>query len=185
MTRPQIRAYFYYLNKRKLKELERQAIVTWGYDPGEKRKAGKHKAMAEQWQLDPLYEFPNDIIYFDRQQIEQKLKVSGRFGNKMISETMWNTERGQACLGRYGGVARRCSMNDRLWEIYKEARHKSVSLTLEQIKKMILIDIKRSKLYPPGWTDSVANPPEWYLDKLRRDGTLTQILKEIDEVGRA
>lgn len=188
MTRPQIRAYFYYLNRRKRNELEQQAVIIWapwGYDPTQNKRSAKQKEIAEKWQSDPLYGFPDDIIYFDRQQIEQKIAVSVKFGSKMLPEAKWDKQRGYACNGHYGTVARRCSMNDRLWGIYQEARRKTVMLTLEQIKRMILIDIKRSKLYPPGWTDATANPPGWYLDKLRNEGSLDRILKEIDEIARA
>lgn len=73
-------------------------------------------------------------------------------------------------------------MNDKLWGIYQKAKQKGVTLTLNEIKKMIMLDIKRSKLYPPGWTDDTVSPPEWYLDELRKKGLLDKILREIDEV---
>lgn len=184
MTRPQVRLYWYYLNKRKFKELERQAIVMWGYDPKKKKQSQKQKEMAEKWQEDPLYGFPNDIMYLSRQEVEKKVAVSRRFLGKMKPETRWDRERGEACIGRYGLVVRRCSMNDKLWGIYQKAKQRGVTLKLDEIRKMILIDIKRSKLYPPGWIDDTASPPEWYLDELRSKGLLDQILKEIDEVGR-
>jgi hypothetical protein len=184
MTRSQVRFYWYYLNKRKFKELERQAIVMWGYDPKKKERSEKQRELAEKWQVDPLFGFPNDIVYFTREQIEAKISVSRRFCERMKPETQWNKERGGACLGRYGPVARRCSMNDKLWGIYQKARQKNVSLTLEGIKKMILVDIKRSKLYPTGWSDDSVSPPDWYLDELRSKGMFEQILKEIDEVGK-
>jgi hypothetical protein len=60
-----------------------------------------------------------------------------------------------------------------------------VTLTLDDIKRMILIDIKRSKLYPPGWTDDTADPPEWYLKQLREKGLFEKILRDIDDVGKA
>jgi hypothetical protein len=185
MTRPQVRLYWYYLNKRKFKDLERQAIVMWGYDPKKKKQAQRQKEMAEKWQEDPLYGFPNDIVYLSRQEIEQKMAVSRRFAEKMKPETRWDRERGETCIGRYGTVARRCSMNDKLWEIYQKAKQRNVTLNLDEIRKMILLDIKRSKLYPPGWTDDSVSPPDWYLDELRGKGLLDQILNEIDEVGKA
>jgi hypothetical protein len=184
MTRPQVRLYWYYLNKRRFKELERQAIIMWGYDPKKRKRAQKQKQMAEKWQEDPLYGFPNDIAYLSRQEIEQKMAVSRRFFGRMKSETRWDRERGEACIGRYGLVARRCSMNDKLWGIYQKAKQRNVTLKLEDIRKMILLDIKRSKLYPPGWADDTVNPPEWYLDKLRSEGILDQILREIDDVSK-
>jgi len=184
MTRPQVKLYWYYLNKRKFKELERQAIVMWGYDPKKNKRAQKQKEMAEKWQEDPLYGFPNDIVYLNRREIEQKLAVSRRFGVKMKPEVRWDRERGESCIGRYGVVARRCSMNDKLWGIYQKAKQRNVTLRLEDIRKMILLDIKRSKLYPPGWTDDSVSPPEWYLDELRSKGLLDHILRDIDGVGK-
>jgi len=114
-----------------------------------------------------------------------KISVSRRFGSKLAPEKRWDKERGDACLGRYGAVAKRCSMNDKLWGIYQKAKRKGIALTLEEVKKMILLDIKRSKLYPPGWRDDTVSPPEWYLEELRKKGLLEKILKEIDEVAKA
>jgi hypothetical protein len=185
MTRPQIKIYWKYLNRIRFKDLESLATIIWGYNPQKAQDVSKQRGRAEKWQEDPLYDFPNDIVYFTREQIENKIAVSRRFWNKIEIRRRWDSERGQACLGRFGKVARRCSMNDKLWEIWRQAAAKKVTLSLEDIKKMILIDIKRSKLYPPGWTDDTASPPPWYLKKLQDEGTLTGILKEIDEATRA
>jgi hypothetical protein len=185
LTRPQIRLYWFYLNRRKFKELERQAIVLWGYDPRKKKRQQKRKELAEKWQEDPLYGFPYDIEYLSKEQIMAKIAVSRRFWNKIAPEKRWDKERGEACLGRYGIVAKRCSMNDKLWGIYQKAKQRGVSLSLEEVRKMILLDIKRSKLYPPGWQDDTVDPPEWYLEELREKGLLEKILKEIDEVAKA
>jgi hypothetical protein len=75
-------------------------------------------------------------------------------------------------------------MNDKLWGIYQKSRQRNVKLSLDEIRRMILLDIKRSKLYPPGWTDDSVSPPDWYLDELRSKGLLDRIFKEIDEVGK-
>jgi hypothetical protein len=185
MTRPQIKLFWHYLNKRKFKELERQAIVMWGYDPTKKDRSRKQRDMAIKWLEDPLFGFPNDIVYLSRVEIAQKLAVSRRFWSRMKPESRWDKERGESCIGRFGVVARRCSMNDKLWGIYQKAKQRNVVLKLDDIKKMILIDIKRSKLYPPGWIDDSVNPPEWYLDELRKQGILEKILKDIDDIAKA
>jgi len=170
------------LNRRKFKELERQAMMMWGYDPGKRERSKKQRNLAAKWIEDPLFGFPNDIIYFDWAQIDAKLAVSRRFWSKFKEEARWDRLRAEACMGRRGIVARRCSMNDKLWGIWLKARQRQVTLRLDDVKRMILIDIKRSKLYPPGWTDDSLDPPEWYLDELRGKGLLDQILREIDEV---
>ena len=180
--------YWYYMQRRIFKEMERQAMVQWGYDPKAKKDRDSKKKMAERWLQDPLYAFPYDIEYFDYSQVAGKIAVSKRFWSKMAPEKRWDKGRADSCLGKYGIVAKRCSMNDKLWFFYKQAQTKKIPFTLGHVKKMIMIDIKRSKLYPPGWQDSDASPPEWYLDKLRAEGQLDRILSEIDEetkMGRA
>ncbi len=173
------------MNRRKFKDLERQAMVMWGYDPSKKDKADKQGYLAEQWNKDPLFGFPNDTMYFTRKQIEDKMSVSRRFGKRVPEPSRWDRDRGEACLGRFGIVPRRCSMNDKLWGFYQKAKNKGVTLTLDDIKKMIVIDIKRSKLYPPGWTDDSVNPPQWYVDELQKKGLLDGIFNEIDGAMRS
>jgi hypothetical protein len=75
-------------------------------------------------------------------------------------------------------------MNDKLWGIWVRAKTIGTPLTLDQVRRMIMIDVARSKLYPPGWQDDSVNPPQWYIDELREKGILDQILKGIDEVGK-
>ncbi len=184
MTRRQIKLYYHYLQKSIFNELERQATIQWGYDPKKKELQAVQKELAEKHQQDPLYGFPNDIIYFNGQQISNKVAVSQRFWHKLKPEARWDRDRARACAGK-DQVARRCSMNDKLWSIWRlsEARH--VRLTLKDIKKMILIDVARAKLYPPGWTDSEVSPPQEHIDTLRQEGKLEGILKEIDDATRA
>ena len=188
MTRKQVKLYWIYMQRRLVDEMEMQAAsqsMAWsGYTPRRLKKAGKDRERAFKWQEDPFYDFPNDIVYFTRDQVENKIAVSRRFGNKIELRRRWDSERGQACLGRFGKVARRCSMNDKLWEIWKQASAKQITLSLADIKKMIQIDIKRSRLYPPGWTDDTASPPSWYIKKLQDEGTLMGILQEIDQATR-
>ncbi len=75
-------------------------------------------------------------------------------------------------------------MNDKLWGFSQKSKQRGVVLKLEDVRKMILVDIKRSKLYPPGWTDDTVSPPDWYLGELRSKGMLDQILREIDEAAK-
>ena len=185
MTRPQIKLYWFYLQRRIVKDMEHQMTVMWGYDPAQAKQNKNQKLLAQRWLKDPLFAFPDDITYFNPSQIGNMLGVSRRFGPKMTPEKRWTQERADACSGKYGRAARRCSMNDKLWRLYQISKKRGLPLTLPDIKKLILIDIKRSKLYPPGWTDDTASPPEWYLKELRQKGILEGILKEIDQVTRS
>lgn len=170
------------MNKRKVAELENQARMMWGYDPKSREKSEQDRRTAEKWQKNPLAGFPNDIVYFTHQEIIDKLAVSQMLWKKMEPLSRWNTLRGNACRGKLGIVARRCSMNDQLWNLWIRSKEVGSELTLDKVHKMILLDIKRSRLYPPGWTDSSVDPPKWYIQKLRKAGRLDHILKEIDEV---
>ena len=118
--------YWAYMQRRKFKELETEAMVMWGYDPKKKKAKERQKDLAEKWNEDPLFNFPIDIEYLTADQVAQKLSVSKRFWKKMLPETRWTSERAAACLKRRGIVARRCSMNDRLWALYQRAREKGV-----------------------------------------------------------
>lgn len=180
-----IKLYWHYQQKRIFKEVERQAIVQWGYDPKKSKGKDKKRMLAEKWNEDPMYGFPNDIEYLTPEQVSQKIAISVRFKERVLPEKRWDSERGDACLGKMGVVARRCSMNDKLWGLYKEAQRKGAALTFDHVKKMILIDIKRSKLYPPGWVDDTVDPPGWYIERLRDEGKLDDILREIDQVARS
>lgn len=172
------------MNKLMAADIERQAGVMWGYNPKEAKRRKTQRKMAEIWLADPLFGFPNDIIYMTKQQVQQKLAFNRRFGKRIAEASRWDVERAEACLGRHGIVARRCSMNDKLWMIFKAAKRRNVTLSLAGVRKMINLDIKRSKLYPSGWQNDRMPPPQEWLDKLRAEGKLGGILKEIEEASK-
>jgi len=175
--------YWHYLNKRKVREAKDQIRLMWGETPDEKAsKALKQKELAERWQKDPLYGFPNDIRYFTRDQAMQKVKITERFGEKIAPRSRWGMERVRACVGELGIVARRCSMNDLLWDTYSRAKHEGVELTLDTVRRMIEYDILRSQLYPPGWSDDTVPPPKEFLEELQKQGKLKRIYAEMDRV---
>lgn len=155
----------------------------WGESPEEKaEKTLRQKDLAEKWQKDPLYGFPNDITYFSRTEAMQKVKITQRFGDRIAPRDRWDMERVRACMGELGTVAKRCSMNDVLWEKYLQSEREGVRLTLDTVWKMIRYDILRSQLYPPGWTDDIAPPPPEYLERLQKEGKLKRIHTEMDKV---
>lgn len=155
----------------------------WGESPGDKAEKGlKQKDLAEKWQKDPLYGFPNDITYFSRSEAMQKVKITQRFGDKIAQRSRWCMERVRGCMGELGIVAKRCSMNDVLWERYLQSKREGVALTLDTIRKMIHYDILRSQLYPPGWFDDTVPPPQEFLERLQKEGKLKKIYAEMEGV---
>lgn len=173
--------YWWYMQKRKIREAEDQIRLMWGEVPSDKAKASmEKKELAEKWQEDPLYGFPDDIGYLDSRHVGIKLRITKRFGEKLAPEKRWDQERADSCLGKRGVVARRCSMNDALWEKWRQSITEGNPLRLETVRKMVQCDILRSKLYPPGWTDDKSPPPSEHLEKLRQEGKLEPIYTEID-----
>jgi len=175
--------YWHYLNKRKVREAKDQVRLMWGESPEETAdRTSSQRELAEMWQKDPLYGFPNDIVYFTRSEAMQKVKVTQRFGDKIAPRSRWDMERVRACMGELGLVARRCSMNDVLWEKYLQSKQQGVRLTLDTVRKMVRYDILRSQLYPPGWSDDTVPPPQEFLERLRKQGRLQKIYAEMDKV---
>jgi len=73
-------------------------------------------------------------------------------------------------------------MNDTLWSRY--IRHGD-KLTLEDIKRMILFDVKRRELYPPDYKgEGNEAPPSEYLKELKSKGKLEEIYGDLDRLGR-
>jgi hypothetical protein len=140
------------------------------------------KKEAEERLNNPLKNFPNDIKYFSPDMCGNKIAISNKYHGKIVKEKLWDKFRADACLGKYSDVAKRCSMNDVLWGRYVE--HGDI-LTLNDIKQMILFDMKRKELYPPDYKgDGSESPPVEYLEKLKADGKLDKIQNELDVIAR-
>jgi len=128
----------------------------------------------------PLKDFPNDINYFSMNECISKIGISGRFQGKIAKDKIWDKKRMDACLGKHGVAAKRCSMNDVLWSRY--VKHGD-SLTLDIIKQMMLFDAKRRELYPPNYKGSgEEQPPAEYLEELKAAGKLDAIYNEMNEL---
>jgi len=130
----------------------------------------------------PLKDFPNDIKYFSANECISKIEIGGRFKGKIAKEKIWDKKRMNACLGKHGIVAKRCSMNDTLWARY--TKHGD-SLTLDIIKQMMKFDAKRRELYPPNYKGTgEEQPPAEYLEELKSSGKLDTIYKEMNELSK-
>lgn len=178
--------YWERLQKRKLKELRLNAVL-WGAKislPDDDEDEEQRYEYAVRKSRDPLMDFPHDVVYFTAEQCDRKISVTRALGAKLPPEKRWDHYRKEACLGKFGIVARRCSMNDRLWSVWLRTLETGARLGLDEVKRMILVDLKRSELYPPGWRDDTAEPPPWYLEELKRTGKYGRIMKELDELAR-
>ena len=175
--------YWKYLQERKLEELKRQIRLLGG--KVDEKTLEQKEMEAKNRLIDPLFNFPNDVDYLDERQCRQKIGVSGKFGAKWPKQKLWNEYRMRACLGEYGVVAKRASMNDVLWEMWLMAFEKGEELTLDDLKERIKYDLARRKLYPDDYMgDGSEPPPVEYLEKLRARGELAKIYAEMEGVGR-
>jgi hypothetical protein len=183
LTRPMVLLYWERMQKRKLREIRLQAALLGAkVDIRDEEDEARGYDYALRKQEDPLFDFPYDLVYFTPAQCDGKIAVTRAFGLKIPPEKRWDEQRKTACLGKLGIVARRCSMNDRLWSVWREARESGARLSLDKVKRMVRLDLKRSELYPPGWRDDSVPPPQWYLERLEREGKLDRIMRELDEL---
>lgn len=174
--------YWKYLQKRKLSELKMQIRIAGGTLPEDNNDLCSSEKEALERVKNPLKDFPYDIKYLSQSECKSKVEISARFEGKIPKEKIWDKFRGDSCLGKHGIVAKRCSMNDVLWERY--VKHGD-ALTLEEIKRMIRFDVKRRELYPPEYKGvGDEQPPAEYLDKLRKDGKLEAIYNELDTIAK-
>jgi hypothetical protein len=176
--------YWRCMQQRKLEELKLQVRMAGGKIEDEEEN-NTRKRQAEAWQHDPLAGFPDDIEYFTRGQCQNKIAISKRHGEKWPPGMLWDTYRMNACLGNHGRAARRCAMNDVLWERYCQAVQKGSPLQLETVRRMVLVDTLRRKLYPPDYRGGGEEPPPAeYLEALKQSGEYAQIMMQIDHAMR-
>jgi len=126
---------------------------------------------------DPLFDFPNDVVYFTEEQCDQQIKYWSKVSSlrkDIPVKALWDEKRKKACLGGFGDAARRCSMNNDLWEMWLN----NPKVTLDTVKRRIKADIVRSQLYPEGYPADKP-PPRWYIKKLQESGEYERIVEEL------
>jgi len=78
-------------------------------------------------------EFPNDVKYFDREQVKEQIRYWNGIAKAYKEKhpyVVWDKIRGESCLGEHGIVAKRCSMNNDLWELWVKSGQK---MTIEEL----------------------------------------------------
>lgn len=113
-----------------------------------------HEAKAEI--SDPLKDFPNDVDYdsFTEEQLSGKLQEYQKFMqvyqrplNGEQEAYFWTPERVSALKGG-DPLARRCSVNGKLWTLYLHIKKTKGTVFPESIKEMIRKEIVFARLYP-------------------------------------
>jgi len=138
-----------------------------------------------------LENFPNDVVYWTEQQINGEMMLSKMRAHSIATKPMseelrrrtkrkiWDEARKAACLGN-DVVAKRCSMNDCLWEKYTTVKAAGGTMTLKEVEKCIRYDLIRSELYREG--DDFDSPPNPEYLKQLGDAKVKLILERLARV---
>lgn len=173
--------YWANLQKRKIQEFRIQAALQGIKIPDGDEAAKKRKAIEENVS-DPLKSFPNDVVYLTARDCDSKIRLSQKLKNRP-QESQWDEYRKECCIGNYGVVARRCSINDTLWGRYLQIREADGELKLSQVKAMVEFDIARRQLYPVDYKGTGnESPPAAHVAALKKSGEYTKILQKLDGI---
>ena len=171
------------MQKRKMQELKIQASLFGIEFPDEDAAAKKRKAVEDNIK-DPLRDFPNDVVYCGVKDCDTKIRLSKKLKKRPL-ECQWDEYRKECCLGNYGIVARRCSVNDVLWGRYLSVKEAGAVLSIDQVKAMVEFDIVRRSLYPPNYKGTGNDsPPKEYIEELKGSGEYIKILQKLDDITR-
>lgn len=180
-TRPLLKLFWANLQKRKVQEFKIQAALQGIKLPDKDEAAEKRKAIEENIK-DPLRSFPNDVTYITAQDCDSKIRLSQKVKTRP-QESQWDKYRKECCLGNYGVVALRCSINDVLWGRYLQIKEAGAELRLDQVKAMVEFDIVRRQLYPVGYKGTGnESPPTAHIETLKKTGEYTKILQKLDAI---
>lgn len=143
----------------------------------------KKLKMAEAKLKNPLVDFPDDVKYLNAADCDVKIRLTNDPKLCLPFKQKWNSYRKDCCLGEYGKAARRCSVNDTLWERYLASAQAGRPISLEVIKGMVEFDMLRSELYPKNFKGSPGeDPPEYFINELKESGKYTDILQKLDQI---
>lgn len=171
------------MQKRKMHELKIQASL-FGIEFPDEDAANKKRKEVEDNIKDPLRNFPDDVIYCDAKDCDSKIRLSKKLKNRPF-ECQWDEYRKECCLGNYGIIARRCSINDVLWGRYLKTTEAGAVLSIDQVKAMVEFDIVRRSLYPVDYKGvGDDSPPKDYIEKLKKSGEYIKILQKLDDITR-
>lgn len=195
--------YFHAHTERRVEEVKLQAQMS-GFGGllgagGNKKNQKYTKEEAERLIDDPLLEFPNDIEYLTEADVNEKIRFTEMWRSKnggTWRDFCWDDFRAGAALGE-DPVARRAAQNDILWEKYLELRSNGIEMDMGMLRKLILFDAVRSRLYPNTIqlqerhnyerknklpmtvVDPAKPPPDWFTQQLQASGELEKILGQM------
>jgi hypothetical protein len=134
---------------------------------------------------DPLKDFPNDIDYLSEKDCEVKIRLTNDPKLSLPFEQKWDDYRKDCCIGKYGAVPRRCSMNDTLWGRYLKSVEIGKPIALEAIKIMVEFDMVRRELYPKDYKGHhEETPPDEYIQELKLSGKYIEIIQKLDTLSK-
>lgn len=150
---------------------------------------------------------PAEVEKFrERSKVVFEKNIAGKLPlTERQKNALWDEVRYQAALGD-DLAAKRAAQVDPLWVKYTDWKKEHGHCSLDRVRWFIEIDIARSKLYPLAsipeqqkllkerWEYEDKNglprtvvspdlsPPQWYLDHLRKKGTLVDYMGGVDRV---
>lgn len=134
----------------------------------------------EEKRKDILYDFPYDMEYPTEKVILDNVKYWDDY-NGEPTLNLWTEERADACRGKFGVIARRCSINDLLWKEYKEGLHKNQ----KSLKCRIKLDHIRIGCYPSSHRDKICVEPPTveHFNHIKENGNLKIFKTQLDDCG--
>ena len=180
LTFKQFTAFYKTALEQEYEDLRRLAAMHGAELPPLHKNPETDEELARVKDNDPLLNFPFDVIYLTSQQCDEQIlyyDMLDKRGVEVEPFRVWDNRRKEACLGD-DMAARRCSMNNVLWEAYC----KNPSMSLSDVKRKIQFDITKSKLYPSGWHNYTQPPPIEHIHKLKESGQFDLIMEQLQEL---
>ena len=165
----------------------------------------KTKEMAKKVRDEDFPGFPNDVVFHTQDSLRLIREYWKDFlGNhKTLTRrqelAVWDEDRLNAAVSP-DIVEKRASMNDYLWEKFRDWKKATENCSVDRLKWFCEMDLARSALYPPAdilfekrkqeeskkekltFIDPEAPPPQWYLDSLGDTNQIQGIMENIKKV---